>query len=670
MLPTTNRLILIAACCVLAAFASHLQAEDKYKWGKISEAEWALQPPAEYPHTPAVVIFDIGSLEVGFKGAKMERHTRHKVFDRLAASKIINIELAVPKVNDFGGFSAQTYLPNGKKFSHSSMKLLKKKISDAIEIISFSFPAVEDGCIIELKYSITSSLAQDLPAWKFQNDFYTLESQFSFTPSPYFIFNTVMIGLDDTLQTPEGVDSRLDRRPTKRFTWAMQNLPPLVEEPFQGAKLNFQPSMYFQTSGFKAEYLFGYKLEEKIELSFLKDWPDQARSLTRIYDESLVLDDTIRALVDSVLSGDSLQIGEQVKRLHAFVRDEIVTTVGVPMYIQPSQSTAETLHRRAGTAIDKNLLLVAMLQSSKYDANPLLIATRDYARFTTRILNANQFNYLLCDMKVGSTHYLLDTSTKDFPFPYLPPNLRADGGLVLTGDRLHRFAELAESGSVSETPVDTIQLNHAQWKSGIRNDAALWIDEDGSAICTSYVTISGYQQQMLGPDHGADPNSKLVSEILAALRQKNFELVEVNRIEPEYSDSTSFSIVVKITDFCTMSGGLLACQPALIWSGENYFTSPTRQFPVDLSYSCFFSESLVLHLPANYKLANLPSNVSQVTPDLLYSRAVLHDESTARVMTNLMLKRVFYPPEEYSLIHDFYQKATSSMNESLTATAH
>ena len=667
MLQHCFRILGVCIVSIVLCASQLLHADDAHKWGKITPEEWAMTPPAEYPHAPAVVLFEVGSVRSSLEGVKFERHIRYKIFDRLAAGSAINVEISVSKDADFGGFGAQTYLPDGKKHSYSSMKILKKKISDYLEVYSFTFPAVEDGCIIELKYNISERSVR-VPGWQFQNDYYTLESQFSFTTTPFFIYNTVMIGLDDSLHTPAGEDVNVDHKTTKRFTWTLRNIPPIVAEPFQGAQLNFRPSMYFQLSGLKFDSYYGIPLDSTYEMNFLESWPDMARRLSEMFDEYVVLDDTLRNVVDSILATTESDLGKQIQQFCEFVRDEVTTTFEAGEYYFPSQTTAETLRRRAGTATDKNLLLVAILQTLKHDVNPLLIATRDHARFTTAILNDNQFNYMLCHMRIGSTDYFLDANSKDFPFPHLPPNLRADGGLVLTGERLHRFEYGANLTRTNDKPVDTLHIEHDAWKSGIRHDATLWLADDGSAICSSYVTISGYEQDIFSSDREATPDADVLKDLFGALKQKTFDIVEVTRNEPVNPDSVSYRIVLNISDFSTIGGGLLACQPSLLWSGENRLTNEKRQFPVDLYLPSFFSETLVLNLPGTYKTATLPSNISQITPDLLFSRAVLTDANSARVMTNVMFKRFFFHPGEYPVVRDFYKKVTSSVNESLTAT--
>lgn len=660
MLQHCFRILVISTIGMALCAVQVLYADDVHKWGKITPEEWAMTSPAEYPHSPAIVLFDAGSLKTGPEELKYGRHTRHKIFDRLASSKIINIEIMLSKSDKFSGFSAQTYLPNGKKHSINTSNLLTKT-AEAFDVISFTFPAVEDGCIIELKYEITSlPTSRNLPPWHFQNEFYTLQSQFSFSAYPGLIFNNVAIGLRDTLPTPTVEEIKIDRKPSKRFTWTLRDVPPFIEEPLQGAKLNFVPSMYIQFSG--------YSLQQAYPVSILDSWSDLARGLSPIYESKIVTDDSLQEVVDSLTGvGPELQ-EKQIETLFEFVRNEITSIYDEQPLFTPSQTTSETLRLRAGTGIDKNLLLIAMARLLRIDANPILIASRDYARFSTVLLNPNQFNYMLCYIKSDSLHYYLDTSNKAFPFPYLAPPLLAVGGLVLPGYRAHQFEYSHSATIASRIAVDTLHLTHHRWSSGIRNAATVWLGEDGSAVCTSRVTIFGYDQLSLGPERNKTIDNELIADLLRSLTRRNFEIAEVLHVDSLTRDSISFDIVLNVSDFGTRGDRLLTCVPSLLWSGENRFSNPNRQFPVDYYFSGFYSETIVLYLPKGFSVVSMPNNASEITPDLLYSRAVLHDEHTARIMTNMMNKSDFIFPTSYSRVREFYQKVTSSVNESLTAT--
>ena len=663
-MPTsTVRAALFLSLITILIASTRLSAGEEHKWGNIPETEWAQQPPTDFPHAPAIVLFDIGALKVGIHDVKFERYTRHKIFDRQAVSDIINVEILVRKGDDFGGFKAQTCLPNGKKLPFNSMNLLKKKISKELEIISFSFPGVEDGCIIELKYDITSGLGSNglnLPAWAFQGNLYALESRFSFTTFPDFVFNTLRIGMNDTLSTPVSEDARIDRQPTQRFTWSQFNIPPLVEEPIMGAKLNFSPSIYFQFAGVKLFDFFDYK--------FLADWPDLAHSLSNIYDDLMVVDDTLRAVVDSLVKDVGVAGEDQLRRLYTFVREEITTTPSPVRQFLPSQSVAETLRRRAGNSPDKNILLIAMLQALKHDANPIMVASRDHARFTTSILNSNQFNYVLCHVLIGMSTYVLDAADDHHPFPYLPPNLLASGGLVLTGERMHYFAYSGASGVHDEHPVDTLKLKLPEWKSGVTNEAAVWLSDDGSAICTTRVTVRGYDQSYLEEPAKEEVTTDDITRLFPSIRNYNIELIDAKRITASRNDSTVFDLVFRIADFGSISDNLIACAPNLLLSGVNPFTGSERQFPIDFRYAAKYSETIDLHSNAKFSTATFPTNVNKVTPELVYSRAVLKHENSARIITTYMRNRALFAPSEYQSVKDFYQLVNQSLAEPFTAT--
>ena len=512
---------------------------------------------------------------------------------------------------------------------------------------------------MELKYNVTTRRTWFLPSWHFQKEYFTCESQFSFATDPDYVFNTVIIGLDDSLHKPIEKEVDIDHRPTKQFTWTARNLHPLADEPYQGASLNFRPSIYFQLSGYKT--WFG------ASVTLTGDWPGMQSRLNEYYDRILISNDTLVAILDSLVGGAKFSAETEIMNVHAFVRDAITVSAGDFRNAVPSQKTTTTLERRAGTAVDKNLLLVEMLRILKYDADPLLTATREHARFTTNILHTEQFNYVLCHIRIGSTVYILDAASDEFPFPHVPPPVRAESGLLLSDTAPRRTFSIDDSVATAQEPVDTLSISLPAWTSGVRNSASVWLNDDGSALCSAYVTVAGYQQSMLGPGRKAAANSELVSKLLVGLHQKNFEVAEISRVDSDDTDSTSFRIVLNISDFSALGGGLLTCLPSLIWSGEHSFTSPTRQFPIDFNFTRYHSETLELHLPEGYSFAAVPGNFSDIKPDLLFSRAVLHDERNARIMTNMMIKRVFFAPEDYVRVREFYQKTTASINESLTA---
>lgn len=655
-------LITIIAGLTLTAFQPAF-AIKKPDWGKVSPEEWAMTQPKDYPNAPAILLFSWGNVRVGVQELKFERYYRYKIFNRHAAEHLINVEIPVKKNEDFGGFDAQTILPNGKRLPFDSKDIMKKKIAKAFEIMSFTFPGVEDGCIIELKYNTHSnSFAMELPSWRFQDDMYTCYSQFSFTTHPAFIFNTVMIGLGDTLKAPEVEEVNIDKSPSKRFTWTLTDLPPIIDEPFKGAELNFTPSMYFQFGGIK--------LFDILEVSFLSDWHDLERDLTETYDAYLENNDTLSAFADSLAAAVGGVLDDQVRACVKFVKEEVALKYDDLQSLYPLQSAASTLRQRGGNPADKNLLLIKLLQELGFDANPILVPSREHARFATMILNPQQFNHVLCHVTNGLSTYVLDAADNDYPFPFLPPNLRSNGGLVLTGERMHRFS-YGSTGSSSAKAVDTLKLELKEWPSGSRIQSSVWLKSDGSAACSSKVALAGYYQDLI---HLIPKTASAVDSakaLLQALKDRSLDLISFTSQKSANGDTVYFDIVANISDFAVLADQNLAFVPSLALKDAGYrFEDERRQFPIDFRYPYSITETIDLHLELGTEALTFPEEIREANADWIYSRSVIKDKQSARIMTSLAMKKYYFTPDYFPKLRAFYRKIGDSLAESMTAVVH
>ncbi len=634
-------LVGVALCIALSSIPSALFGAD-IKYGQISAAEWALQPPPGSAPTPAIVLYKGGSLRVGGGEAKAERHFRFKILNRLAVDKLVNVEIAVSKYEHFGDFRAQTILPNGKKFPISVFELKKKKLGDSYQVYSFAFPRVEDGCIIEYQYDISGQKDVWFFNWNFQNDYFTCRSDFSFATADYLIYNSVLVSIPDSLRKPAEDDVRIDRRGSKKFTWTLTDIPPRVAEPFAGARLNYAPSIYLQLVGYKSFWT-------ELAINYVKDWADMSNYLIDYFKSALDSLEGVKPLVDSLLAGVGTNARRQIGILHAYVRDSVATTTEATELAIPTRNVAACLRERIGTAIDKNLLLIAMLRVAQFQADVYMCAGRDFAYFNPNVLNAAQFNHVLCLCSIGQTNYLLDSSTRDCPFPYLPANLRSVGGLRIgTGG------------------WDTTAVAPRDWPSGINCSAAMTLHADGRASCTTHVTLTGYYQRRFASSASDNPTADDIVAFLPALRGKSLDLSQATRTTDSTGDSTTFDLVLEIADFGIAGDGNLVCTPSLVWTAETYFPDSARQFPVDFGYPTSRCESIEIHFDDGAAILQTPSDANSATPGLLFSRSSLVAATGVRVMSTLYVKDDIYPPEEYPQVKRFFDGIALNVREPIT----
>jgi len=645
MLNNLRLFIRIAAGLTLAAFAT-ASAEDKHQWGKITVEDWAVGAPASFPEAAAVVIFDLGSLEVEqpYEGnvTTFRRHVRARVLNKAGAADAIAIEIPLYRHESFRGFEAVTYLPDGRKIKLDKKDTFTKKVGKRREYFTFTFPAVEDGCIVEYKYSVVSSDFGFLEPWYFQGRLFAYESEFAALIHRGLNYTAVTHNVPLELREP--VREELDNRgemPIK-FTWRLTNIFPVESEPYMAAVNSYRAALFFQLVNFKDEYN---------NITFIEDWPSLAELVEKQYRESPLYHDKgvkeqALALTDTI--ADPV---EKIRALYDFVRLEILTVDIEDEYVFTPQDIEKTLADRRGSAAGKNLLLLQMLRDAGIIANPVLIGTRSYALFNSGVHDLNQFNHLICLVTVGAQSHVLDCSERWVPYPYLPPESLVSGGLVLAGKK-----------------SQPVPIKPPSRTSGFHNSTKMSLFADGSAICTTHVTIVGHLLSAYKELLVAQPEADDVKETLLEDDEPSFELLDYSFLEIPGADSVGIDMIFRLTNHGDLVDNNLVTTPLLFALKSNPFKKKYRFFPVDFAYPFSVTESVEIVPGDSLTLKSVPPNLSASVRGLNYSRIVLQAGNQARIMTQLIVEKSLFAPAEYAALRETYDKIAQAGSDQCVLT--
>jgi hypothetical protein len=233
----------------LLIFSQAFSQTDPVKWGKISEEETKLKHCSFDSSAAAVILCDYGKVSFNYGShVVIERHTRIKILDRKAIDRA-NITLPYYTVDDLEkitNIKAQTinFSPQGKMTVHQveDKQIFDVKENDKWRQKRFTLPAVNEGSIIEYRYTTLSKNYTYLEAWMFQSDIPTVHSEFR-----------AVIGQDlDYKILCQGTRllAEYDGKPANR--WLLQNLPALLDEPYTANYLNYAEKIRFQLAGYFA----------------------------------------------------------------------------------------------------------------------------------------------------------------------------------------------------------------------------------------------------------------------------------------------------------------------------------------------------------------------------------------------------------------------------------
>ena len=99
---------------------------------------------------------------------------------------------------------------------------------------------------------------------------------------------------------------------------------------------------------------------------------------------------------------------KKAKNIYEFIRDNYTCTDYSAVYL--SQSIKKTNQLKKGNVADINMLLVAALRIAGFDANPVLLSTREHGKTYDMYPLLDKFNYVIAQVNINDKTYLLDAA--------------------------------------------------------------------------------------------------------------------------------------------------------------------------------------------------------------------------------------------------------------------
>ncbi|MDD4050595.1 MAG: transglutaminase domain-containing protein [candidate division Zixibacteria bacterium] len=600
------------------------------KWGEVSSAEWQITPPEKMPEAPAAILFDLGEMTVCFDPFEtiLERHVRIKIFKKDAGADAATIEIPCLEKDRIKGLEAQTISPGGTK---TPVKDIFTKKVDDVKIMTFTFPVIEDGAILEYRYRLINERLWELDPWYFQSEWYTFRSHLSVVMHVGFSYDVVRVNIPIAMQNPVIKETGSIRVPTKTFIWELTDLMPAPDEPYMAAKWDFLTSLRFNLVGFSLYF---------DSVSFVLTWPEIGENVEKWSRRFTGHDKDLALIADSLCAGEVLS-HKKIKLLYTWIGDKIETRAES----EDIDDALELLRLGHGTASEKNLALAGLLRTQGIIAHPVFIGRRDeHALFNPDIHRLSQFDRILCYVCDDSLGGLYDAGDELAIFPYLPPKDLVDLGLLINGD--------------STGPVT---LQHFPRPSGTSVTSSLDLRPDGSALCSANVIIQGYDlSAYMKFIKDSLPAADIVDRIIDKSQVEYTLQSAVRKYEPE-TDQLSFDIILELPHLGAVVDETVFFSPFIteMISG-NVFSSERRNFPIDFCYPRYARLRTFVRLSSGMTAADLPADIMEPIPDGLFSRSMKAAGNVIEVKARLDLRKSLYAVAEYDGMKKLFETMSAS----------
>jgi hypothetical protein len=629
-------LFINAYLLAITAIAQNKPADAKVQheqpYGIIDTADLAMKQCDFEKDANAEVLFNIGDeIFDEYYDIVFIVHKRIKIFNENGKDQA---NIKIPFVNRITDIKAETINLNGKTITYTPVDVnlfYKQKVSSDVKELTFTFPDVRPGSVIELQYKWKIHSAV-LPAWYFQEDIPTRYSEIGISFLAREILNIEVKARGplstDTSFYINGRNSGAGRKHIR----AMTNVPSLKTEPFMTPEFgvrqkcilkyhaDFWGNVYAQL---KIDPDFGLQLDNKL--------PGEADTLAKL-----------NAITNKYVKADS--IFNLVQRKMDWNKDNAwYTNIGIK----------KAWAQKKGNSTEINLILCRLLNQANIEAHPMLVSTPDYGSVDPEYASTSQFNKTVVYLPVDSAHfYILDASDKHNVYNVIPYDLLStyafeiDPATKKYGYTLFRIGALNPSRQLVYIKADITPNGKISGEANIVSDTY-----NRSASLELYKTLG--EKKYIDYLSDNDNSLKISSLKLDSTEQDSLPLMQRMHID---------------LDLTASDENYIYFNPNLLTSfSKNPFLSKDRLSDIDFTFENTYIVSGDYGIPAGYKVDVLPENRTITMEDKSMTFKRIIGEQDGRVMVHYVItrKRSYYKQDEYTGLYNFYKEMFRMLDEQI-----
>jgi hypothetical protein len=414
-------------CFSLTLFPLSLAAA--VDWAPVTDAERAMTSNPLDPGSGAIVLFKRGHIDVtertpGFWITRITTYVRIKVLTD-AGRDMGNRSVESPKWLRFGNVEGRTILPSGEIVPLDSSKVFHGRAFElgkryAVLKTTFAFSSVQPGAILEYQTEETADWFYP-PPWIFDTeDLATLQSTLRVTVGPRLALAQDPIDTTVVKITASEKSTAVG----EEFDYSVANLRPTRREPYavpfrdQCATVVFSP------------YKLGFSGQV---IPIITNWNDVGNILSRWLMDMTKKDSAAKNQAKEVaekLPGDR----QRAEAIYQYLQRTIVSdnVNGVAL----ARTADEIVDSKRGDPDEINALFTLMLKEVKVDADPILLATKDWQMLAANFPNLSQFSRMITQVNLKEGPVVVDAAEAAAPFGVLPWPETGVTGFLLKGTKM------------------------------------------------------------------------------------------------------------------------------------------------------------------------------------------------------------------------------------------
>ncbi|WP_298782305.1 DUF3857 domain-containing protein [uncultured Polaribacter sp.] len=535
---------------------------------------------------------------------------------------------------------------NGKiqKEKLSKKSIFKEKINKYNSKVKITMPKLQEGCVVDIKYTITSPYATSIDDVEFQKGIpiKKINSQLEFPE--YYTFRSTNKGY---YSIPVKKSSKSGKIGDSEYrvnvlNFNGNNIPALKNNESYVANINaYRGGVKFELS--QTNFMsIGGELK-----NYSTSWANVSQQIFRsssfgaeLKKTSYFKEDLDKLLVDYKAST------EKLNAIFQFVKSKVKWNGFYGKYTE--KGVKKAYKESAGNVADINLMLTSMLRYAGLKANPVLVSSRGNGLPLFPTLKG--FDYVISVVQFPDDSYVLLDATESYSLPNVLPvrALNWDGRLVKK-DGTSSWVKLTSSIKAKED-----------------NTMMVKISDD--------ISVNGFIRtkfENLNALNFRSKNNHIKKEVLETkYEEKNNLEVEDFKITNEQDLSKPVIRRVKFysEDLVEEISGKLYIEPLLFLTNhKNPFKLEERKFPVDFATAWKDENKIFIEIPEGYKVEKLPEPIGIALPDNIgiFKYQVLQIGNKIKTISILEFNSSIIPSSYYQYLKDFYGTLVKKQSEKI-----
>jgi len=644
----------VAAGVCLAAGFIVIEPAAAENWLPLSQDDMKMISEPNAPQAPAIYLYrQVDRSDASFHETYYERL---KILTD-EGRKYADIEIPYEKGSEYiSDIAARTILPDGTVIPFNGTiydKLIVSARDKKLMTKTFTLPSAGVGSIIEVKYDKRLPYGWVYDShWILSRELYTREAKFSLEPNEEFPMRW---------SWPRGIPGGgVPKKERGKIRLEVHDVPAFATEEFMPPENELKYRVDFVYSADTSD-------NEKDPKAFWKRFGRREfTQVERFIDYKKALQ---QAVAQTVQPGDSDDA--KLRKLYARAQ-QIHNTSYDPEKTEEEQKrekqkeakdVSDVLASGRGNGLQVTWLFLGLARTAGFQADPVLLSTRDRYFFNPGLMNPTLLNSNLVIVKVDGKDLYLDPGIPFTPFGLLP---WSETGV--TGLRLDK-----EGGTFVTVPVPGPEDSRIERK-------AVFNFDRGSLQGTVTVTYTGLEaswRRLTERDEDDTDRRTFLKNDVERFIPTGIEAKLTN--QPDWSGSDTPLVAefdLTVPGWAQLAGKRAVFPSGLFGAAEKHtFEHVARSHPVCFDFPYRLADDVTITLPDGWKVESIPKLKGLDLKGMLYYASAEQQGQTLHLRRRIDLGVVLVAVQAYPTIRNFYQTVRSGDDEQIvmswngTATA-